>query len=104
MKSCPSCQQVYTDSGPDYCLNDGALLVRTPSEYNPGAAYSNQWQPQAPPGWGGYPQAPYPPQGYGPPVPSGGGGVAKAALITGIGSTACLAIVFLIVATSRATP
>ena len=103
MKSCPSCQQVYTDSGPEYCLNDGTPLVRTASEYNPGASYGNQWQ-QTPPtqGWGGYPPSQYPPYGYGT-APGGGSGVAKAALFTGIGSAASLAIVFLIVATNRPT-
>jgi hypothetical protein len=103
MKSCPSCQQVYTDDGPDYCLNDGTPLVKTVSQYNPGAAYSNQWQPQAPPGWGNQPSQ-YPPYGYGatPPV-SGGGGIAKAALFTGIGSAAALAIIILIMATSHAS-
>jgi hypothetical protein len=102
MKSCPTCQQVYTDEGPEYCLNDGTPLVKKPSEYNPGAAYSNQWQPQAPQGWGGYPPTQYPPYGYAP-APSGGSGVAKAALITGIASVASLATVFLIVATNRPT-
>lgn len=97
MKNCPSCQQVYTDDGPDYCLNDGTPLLRATAQYNPGAAYSNQWQPQAPPGWGNQPSQ-YPPYGYGPAAPgsSGGGGIAKAALITGIGSVGSLAIVFLI--------
>src|ERR1043165_4477216 len=104
MKSCSSCQQVYTDDGPEYCLNDGTPLVRTTSQYNPGAAYSNQWQPQAPPGWGNQP-AQYQPYGYGPtpPVSSGGGGIAKAALITGIGSASALSIIFVIMATSRAS-
>src|SRR4051812_45954771 len=107
MKNCPSCQQVYTDEGPDYCLNDGTPLVRTPSQYNPGASSGYQWQQPAP-GWPpppqglGYPPAQYPPYGYGP-APSGGGGVSKAALITGIASAAALATLFLIMTTSHPT-
>ena len=100
MKSCPTCQQVYTDEGPEYCLNDGTVLVVTPSQYNPGAAYSNQWQPQAPPGWGN-PPTQYPPYGYVPASSNGGSGVSKAALFTGIGSAMSLLIVFLIMATNR---
>lgn len=109
MKNCPSCQQVYTDDGPEYCLNDGTPLVRSPSAYNPGAAYGSQWQQptqgwQPPPQGRGYqPPAPYPPYSY-PPAPSGGGGgVATASLITGIGSIMTMGIVFLIVATNRPT-
>jgi uncharacterized membrane protein len=110
MKSCPSCQQVYTDEGPDFCLNDGALLTRTASQYNPGAAYVNQWQQSArgwqpPPQGLGHPPTQYPPYGYGQPVPSGGGvGVSKAALFTGISSAVTLGIVFLVVATNRPNP
>jgi hypothetical protein len=109
MKSCPSCQQVYTDEGPEFCLNDGTPLVRTFSEYNPGASYASQWQ-QPTQGWqpqppgAGHPPAPqYPPYGYGP-APSGGRGgegVSKAALFVGLGSAVNLLLVFLIVATSH---
>lgn len=106
MKSCPSCQQVYTDEGPDFCLNDGTPLVRTSSAYNPGASYSSQWQqptqgwqPQPlPQGWG-QPPAQYPPYGY-VPTPGGGSGngISKAALFVGISSAVSLLIIFLIVA------
>jgi len=108
MKSCPTCQQVYTDEGPDYCLNDGTPLAKTASGYNPGAAYAGQWQ-QPSPGWQpppqglGYPPpSPYPPQAYGQ-AGGGGAGLSKAALFTGLGSFATLLIVFLIAATGSRT-
>ncbi|HKR01341.1 MAG TPA: hypothetical protein VJT09_11755 [Pyrinomonadaceae bacterium] len=105
MKSCPSCQQVYPDDGPDFCTNDGTPLVNYGQQaYDPGAPPpGDQWQSagnQAPPGWqqppqgwgyppppGQYPPQPgqYPPYGYGPPS-SAGTGLSKAALYTGIGS------------------
>lgn len=114
MKSCPSCQQVYPDDGPDFCTNDGTPLVRSTSEYNPGASPGSQWQqpptgwqpPPPPPGYGYQPQGgqyppsnqyPPPPYGYGP--PSGGGdGLQKAALFTGIGATLIFLIAILIAA------
>ena len=106
MKSCPSCQQVYTDEGPDYCLNDGTLLVKSASAYNPGAAYAGQWQQPAqgwqppPQGFGYPPPAQYPPYGQ---SGAGGAGLSKAALFTGLGSFATLLIVFLIGATASRT-
>jgi hypothetical protein len=104
MKSCPSCQQVYPDDGPDFCTNDGTPLMSSSGQpYNPGATPSGQWQPPGaqapPPGWqhqpppqgwgypppGQYPPGQYPPYGYGAP-PTGGRGLSKAAMFTGIGS------------------
>jgi hypothetical protein len=108
MKSCPQCQQVYTDEGPEFCLNDGTPLVRTPSEYNPGAAYGSGWQQptqawQPPPQPWGYQPPQYPPFGSGPGVARGGEGLSRAALITGLGSIATFLMVFLIVGTSGAS-
>lgn len=100
MKSCPSCQQVYPDGGPDYCTNDGTPLMRSSSEYNPGAPPGGQWQqpptgwqpPSPPPGYGYQPTGQYQPGGQYPPygyAPSSGQGegLSKAALITGIAAT-----------------
>jgi hypothetical protein len=115
MKNCPSCQQVYPDDGPDFCTNDGTPLVRSVSEYNPGSTPGSQWQQpptgwqppqqQPPTGYGYQPQGQYsppsqyppPPYGYGQPS-SGGDGLQKAALFTGIGATATFLIAILIAA------
>lgn len=109
MKSCPSCQQVYQDDGPEFCTNDGTALVRSTSEYNPGAPQGGQWQ-QPPQGWQQPPPAGYgyqptgqypptgqytPPHGYGPPS-GGGGGISKAALFTGIGATTTIVLAIFI--------
>jgi hypothetical protein len=109
MKSCPSCQQVYQDDGPDFCTNDGTPLVRSTSEYNPGASPGGQWQqppqgwqPPPPTGYGYQPADQYPPTGQYPPPygyapPSGGGaGISKAALFTGIGAAATIVLAIII--------
>ena len=118
MKSCPACQQVYPDDGPEFCTNDGTALVGSPSEYNPGAPPGGQWQ-QPPQGWqppptgyGSPPPGPPPPYGYPPPpgggygyppATGGGDGISKAALITGIGATSTflLAILIAVIAVSN---
>ena len=103
MKSCPSCQQVYPDDGPDFCMNDGTPLVRSPYEYNPGPSPGSQWQqpstgwqPPPPPGYG-YPPpgGQYPPYGYAP-TSGAGNGLSKAALITGIGATAIFGLAVIV--------
>jgi hypothetical protein len=111
MKSCPSCQQVYPNDGPQFCTNDGTPLVAS-SEYGSGSSgYKWQtpadqypqtppkgWQPPPPPGWGYPPPGQYAPQGYDMPYPpsQGGEGLATAALFTGIGTIAALALGFIV--------
>ena len=110
MKTCPSCQQVYPDDGPRFCLNDGAPLARSTKEPDSGSSgYAWQssggqrpqasWQPP-PPNWG-YgqpgqfaPPGQYVPHGYQMPYQqaSGGGGLATAALFTGVGTMAALVV------------
>jgi hypothetical protein len=98
MKSCPSCQQVYPDNGPDYCTNDGTPLVRSTSDY--GGGPTAQWQ-QPPPGYGYTPGGSYPPPyGYAP-TSAGGEGIAKASMILGICSTAMVLVMILIAAGVR---
>jgi hypothetical protein len=119
MKSCPSCQQVYPDDGPEFCTNDGTPLVSSFGQaYAQGATPGGQWQPpgsqappsdwqqqqpppgwqQPPPGWGYPPPGQYPPYGYGPP-PAGSTGLSKAAMFTGIGSlgTFILAVILAVI-------
>lgn len=102
MKSCPACQRTFPDNSPDACPYDGTHLVGSaappPTQpYNAGGQQAPQygapgnqppapqWPPQPPPqNYGGYqPQGQYSPPAnpYG---RKGGGGLAKAALITGI--------------------
>lgn len=104
MKSCPSCQQVYPDDGPDYCTKDGTALVRSPSEYNPGSAPGGQWQ-QPPTGW----QPPPPGYGY-PPMaandPGSTGGVVRLATIAmsmGIIAATSLVLGFLLRASAASS-
>jgi hypothetical protein len=113
MKTCPSCQQVYPNDAPDFCTNDGTPLVSSASESDSGSSGyawqtsgtqpspppSPNWQPP-PPNWGyGQPgqYAPpgqYIPHGYQMPYAqtTGGGGLATAALFTGIGTLAALVL------------
>jgi hypothetical protein len=120
MKSCPSCQQQYPDNGPEFCTNDGTPLVVSASGYgSSGYAWQSSggqpsapqspptgWQPPPPPGWGQTPgqynpynyQMPYPPS-----TGSGGGGLATAALFTGIGTIAALIIGYLIMITAASS-
>jgi hypothetical protein len=117
MKSCPSCRQVYPNDGPDFCTNDGTPLVSSSSEYGSGSTgYGWQsgggqyppppagWQPP-PQNWGQPPPGQYAPYGYQMPYPpsqGGGGGLATAALFTGIGTIAALLLGFaLILSTAR---
>jgi hypothetical protein len=106
MKSCPSCQQVYPNDGPQFCTNDGTPLVssseygadasgyrwQTPGGQPPQQRQQQNWQPPPPPGWGYYPPGQYSPPGYGMPYPpaQGGEGLASAALFTGIGTVGSL--------------
>ena len=112
MKSCPACQQIYPDDGPQYCTNDGTPLVIS-SAYGGGSGYKwqtagdqppqtpsgQQWQPPPPPGWGYQPPGQYAPPGYGMPYPqpTGGEGLGSAALFTGIGTMVALVLGFIIV-------
>jgi hypothetical protein len=116
MKSCPSCHQTYPDDGPDFCMNDGTPLATSASEHGSGASgYAWQspsgqpqqsppsgWQPPPPPGWGQQPQGQYAPYGYQMPYPptTGGGGLASAALFTGIGTIAALIVGYAIMITA----
>ena len=95
MKSCPTCHATFPDDGPAYCTNDGTLLG-SDSPYTPGPPPADPWQAsgaqeppagwqQPPPGWGYPPPGQYPPYGYAAP-PSGGRGLSKAAMYTGIGA------------------
>jgi hypothetical protein len=114
MKSCPSCQQVYPNDGPDFCTNDGTPLVTSSSsEYGSGPS-GYKWQsgggqyPPPPPGWQppppnwGQPPGQYAPYGYQAPYPpsQGGGGLATAALFTGVGTIAALLLGIVIIFTS----
>jgi hypothetical protein len=113
MKTCPSCQQTYPADGPDFCTNDGTPLLVSSREYGPGAA-GYRWQsggqyPPPPPGWQPPPQnwgqppgqsAPYGYQMPYPPSQGGGGGLATAALFTGIGTIAALLIGFVLIFTA----
>lgn len=115
MKSCPSCRQTYPSDGPDFCTNDGTPLVVSGSDYgagpsgyrwqNPGGQYPQPpptgWQPP-PPNWG-QPPGQYAPYGYQMPYPpssGAGGGLATAALFTGIGTIAALLVGMVIIFTS----
>ena len=110
MKSCPSCHQSYPDDGPEYCTNDGTPLTGAGPSYSPGAPWQASagqeplpgwqqpppgWQ-QPPPGWGYPPPGQYPPYGY---PPTGGAGLSKAALLTGVGALGSfiLAIVLVVI-------
>jgi hypothetical protein len=115
MKSCPSCQQVYPDDGPQFCTNDGTPLASSSSEYGAGSSgYKWQtpsdqfpqtptpppqgWQPP-PPNWGYQPPGQYVPPGYGMPYPppTGGEGLATASLAVGIGTITALLVGFILV-------
>jgi hypothetical protein len=112
MKRCPTCQRTYPDNAPDACPYDGTFVVSDASQqqqYYPGA----QQQPPPPYGapptgdpsqWqqpGGYYQQPggaYPPPYGNPYAPAtGGGGISKAALFTGIGAIGVFALGFIMV-------
>jgi hypothetical protein len=114
MKSCPSCQQTYANDGPDYCTNDGTPLVLSTRDYGSGPS-GYKWQtpgdqyPQPPPGWQppppnwGQPPGQYSPYGYQMPYPQSagaGGGLATAALFTGIGTMAALLVGVVIMMTA----
>src|SRR3954467_13924272 len=107
MKRCPTCQRTYPDNAPDACPYDGTFVVSDASQqqqYYPGGQpqppppYGAQPPYGAPPGdpsqqWqqpGGYyqnPGTPYPPPYGNPYAPAtGGAGISKAALFSGIGA------------------
>ncbi|HEX8846741.1 MAG TPA: DUF4190 domain-containing protein [Pyrinomonadaceae bacterium] len=121
MKSCPKCQQLYSDAL-EVCPTDGSTLLNSSLGYTPGSSsggykwQSGQlpptqgyWQQQQPPppGWGYYPPpgsypppgAYPPPYGYGMPYtpPPQGGGLGTAALWTGISTMGCLVFGFLLI-------
>jgi hypothetical protein len=111
MKRCPTCQQTYPDPGPDHCPNDGTRLISDAPQQQyyaggqppPYGTPNDPSQWQQPPG-GYYPQQPgqppgqYPPPPYGGPyAPTGGRGISKAALITGIAAAGTFALGFVLV-------
>lgn len=108
MKSCPTCQQLYSDAL-EVCPNDGATLMNSSLGYTPGSSGSYKWQSgqaqgsyyqqQPPPGYGYYPPPGMypPPYGAGYPPQQGGGGLATAALWTGISTAACIAFGYLLI-------
>jgi hypothetical protein len=120
MKSCPACQQVYPNDGPDFCTNDGTpLIVSAPERGSGPAGYAWQtpsgqlphatppplgWQPP-PPNWGYQQPGQYAPYGYQMPYQqaAGGEGLATAALFTGIGTIVALLLGFIIMYTSASS-
>jgi len=118
MKRCPTCQRTYPDNAPDACPYDGTFVVSDASQqqqYYPGGQppppppYGAQPPYGAPPGdpsqqWqqpGGYyqqPGSPYPPPYGNPYAPAtGGAGISKAALFSGIGAIGVFALGFIMV-------
>jgi hypothetical protein len=101
MKSCPTCQQVYPDNGPDYCPNDRTPLVSSPAGYNQGATPGSQWQPP-PPNWGYTPSDQYQPSAPDASTP-GSSMLSSAALFTGIGAIFALVLGFILSASAASS-
>jgi hypothetical protein len=111
MKRCPTCQRTFPDNAPDACPYDGTFVVSEGAQqqqYYPGAqpppygappagGDPSQWQQQQQGGYYQQPGGQYPPPYGNPYAPaSGGGGLSKAALFTGIAAIAVFAVGFIL--------